>query len=266
VSQRIQLALVVAAVGLAAGAAVVGITLATRDTPPRLHAQPGMPPVPQRLPGPAGAAVRQAFVDWPHGSLAALERLGQEYPKSPVVQLYRGIGLLWAGYTGDAEVVLRRAKRVGRDTPWELAADNVLHPQYFTGYPVFTPTRPNALLERGSRLQAQGHQHAAERLYQRAARIAPDDDEAQVAAAVGRFDKDDLSASFSRLGPLAQRFPKSQAVRFYLGLMLAWTDQRDQAVAEFEKAIALGPTTTLGRSAKAFVDRVGSNTTDGRSK
>jgi tetratricopeptide (TPR) repeat protein len=263
VSYRLQLVITVAAVAAASAGAVVGITLATRDDPPRLHPQPGKPPVPPKMPGALAAEVRQAFVDWPHGSLATLEQLGREHPKSALVQLYRGIGLLWAGYTGDAETVLEQAKKVGRDTPWELAADNVLHPQYFTNYPVFTPIKPNPLLERGSRLQAQGRQHSAERQYQAAARRAPHDDEAQVAAAVGRFDKDDLSASFSRLGPLAKEFPNSQIVRFYLGLLLAWTGQRNQALLEFEKTVALGPHTSLGTSAKSFIDRVRTGGTGG---
>ena len=77
-----------------------------------------------------------------------------------------------------------------------------------------------------------------------------------MAVAVGRFDKDNLTASFSQLGPLTRRFPQSQVVRFYLGYLLAWTGQGDPAVAQFQKAIALGPNTGLGRSAKAFIDRV----------
>ena len=265
-SQRIQLALTVAAVALAASGAVIGVTLETRDNPPKLHPQPGKPPVPKSLPGPVGAEIMTALQDWPHGSVATLERLGQQHPKSPLVQLYRGIGLLWAGYTSEAETALEQTKKLGRDTQWEIAADNILHPQYFGGYPVFTPIRRNRLLQQGSRLQAQGHQHSAERVYQRAARLAPDDAEAQVAAAVGRFDKDDLSASFSRLGPLTRRFPRSQVVRFYLGLMLAWTAQRDQALVEFKRAYALGPTTELGQGAKQFIDRVGGGGTDGSNK
>jgi tetratricopeptide (TPR) repeat protein len=266
VSHRLQLALTVAAVALAAAGAVIGVTLETRDNPPRLHPQPGKPPVPKSLPGPVGTQIMRALADWPHGSLATLERLGQQNPKSPLVQLYRGIGLLWAGYTGDAETALERTKQLGRDTQWEIAADNILHPQYFGGYPIFAPIEHNALLEQGSRLQAQGHQHSAERVYQRAARLAPGDDEAQVAAAVGRFDKDNLTASFSRLGPLTRRFPRSQVVRFYLGLLLAWTAQRDQALVEFKRAYALGPTTQLGRGAKQFIDRVGAGGTDGSKK
>jgi len=257
-SQRVQLALTVAAVALAAAGAVVGVTLETRDNPPKLHPQPGKPPVPATLPGPLGAQLQQAFAHWPHGSVPALERLGQQHPKDPLVQLYLGIGLFWAGYTNEAGQALEQVKKkgVGYDTPWEIAADNVLHSQFFAGYPVFTPVRPNPLLSRGSRLQQQGHQHSAERLYLEAARRAPNDDQAQVAAAVGRFDKDKLNASFSQLGPLTQRFPRSQVVRFYLGLLLAWTAQRDAAVNQFERTVELGPNTSLGRSAQAFIDRV----------
>jgi predicted Zn-dependent protease len=168
VSRRLQLALTVSAVAVAAAGSVVGVTLATRDNPPKLHPQPGKPPVPKSL-------------------------------------------------------------------------------------------------ERGARLQAQGHQHSAERLYLRAARLAPRDDEAQVAAAVGRFDKDDLAASFSKLGPLTRRFPRSQVVRFYLGLLSAWTGQRDEAVTQFEKTVVLGPKTQLGRAAQTFIERVGAGGT-GRTK
>jgi predicted Zn-dependent protease len=265
-SDRLQLALTVAAVAVAAAGGAVGITLATRDNPPKLHPQPGKPPVPASLPGAVGAEVRRALLDWPDDSLARLERLSQHHPQNPYVQLYRGIGLLWAGYSGQGEAALQRAKKVGRDTPWEIAADNILHPEYFANYPIFSPIKPNALLQRGSRLQTQGHQHSAERLYLRAASQAPGDDEAQVAAAVGRFDKDDLSASFSRLGPLTRRFPKSQVVRFYLGLLLAWTGQRDEALAQFKKTVALGPSTSLGRGANQFIERVGTSGTGGAKK
>jgi tetratricopeptide (TPR) repeat protein len=255
---RVQLLLTVAAAAIAAAGAVVGITLATRTTPTQPQPQPGKPPVPRSLPTPASAAIHKAFADWPHGSVETMVKLGRTRPRDAVVQLYTGIALLWAGYDADASAALERAKRVGRDTVWELKADDVLHPQYFQDAPVFTPLEPNRLLERGSRLQLQGHQHSAERLYRRAARAAPDDDEAQVAAAVGLFEKDDLNASFSRLGPLTSRFPRSQSVRFYLGLLLAWTGQRDPAIAQFRKTVALGRETTLGRQAAAFLAKVGS--------
>ena len=63
-SQRVQLALTVAAVAVAAAGAVVGITLGTRDHPPKLHPQPGKPPVPAKLPGaefPTLPSIRMAW-------------------------------------------------------------------------------------------------------------------------------------------------------------------------------------------------------------
>ena len=257
-SQRLQLALTVAAVAVTAVGGVVGVTLATRDHPATLHPQPGKPPVSTKLPGKLGAEIRAAIATWPHGSLPKLETLAQSHGRNPMVQLYLGIGLLWAGYTGDAQAALEQVKKkgIGYDTQWEVSADTILHPQYAPNDPIFSPITSNALLERGSRLQSAGHQHSAERVYVRAAQLAPNDPQAQVAAAVGLFDKDNLTAAFSHLGPLVKRFPKSQIVRFYLGFLLAWTDQRDPAIVQFRKAIGLGPKTPLGHEAKAFVDRV----------
>jgi predicted Zn-dependent protease len=267
-SERAQLAFTIGAAALAAVGAVIGITLATRDHPATLHPQPGKPPVPKSLPGTYGPAVRQAIVSYPHGTLDTLQKLELAHPKNAEIQLYFGIALLWAGYTGQAEQALQTAKKkgVGYDQVWEVLADNILHPQYAPNYPIFQPIRPNALLERGFRLQEQDHQHSAERLYLRAAKENPNDDQSQVAAAVGAFNKNNLNASFGKLGPLTARFPKSQIVRFYLGELLAWTDQRDQAIAQFRKAVALGPTTGLGKSANEFLSQVNGAGTGGSSK
>jgi tetratricopeptide (TPR) repeat protein len=254
---RSQLLLTVAAAAIAAAGAVVGITLATRNSPAQLHPQSGKPPVPKTFPSPASKAMHTAFVSWPDGSVQTMVKLARIHPKDPVVQFYTGVALFWAGYAGDASAALERAKTIGRDTIWELKADSLLHPQYLQNAPIFVPTRPNQLLTRGSREQQLGHQHSAERLYRRAARLAPGDDEAQVAAAVALFDKDDLTASFSALGPLTQRFPRSQSVRFYLGILLAWTGERDAAVAQFRKVLDLGPRTILGRQARSFLSKVG---------
>jgi hypothetical protein len=248
-SPRLRVSLLVGGAAVVAAAAVVGATLATRQTPAQPQALQGKPGVPALLPTPAAARIRTAFRDWPHGSLDTMETLGQEYPRDPVVQLYLGVALLWSGFDADAAAPLEAAKRLGRDTTWEIRADNLLHPQYFPDDPVFTPIDANALLTRGSLLQREGHQHSAERLYVRAARQRPGDVEAQVAAAVGAFDKSDLTASFSRLGPLTERFPRSQLVRFYLGYLLAWTGQRSAALAQLRRAVALGPRTKLGQIA-----------------
>jgi tetratricopeptide (TPR) repeat protein len=253
-SQRLQLALTVAAVALAAAGAVVGVTLETRDNPPRLHAQKGKPPVPKTVPGPHGATIRQAFLDWPKGSLATMSGLQQRYPRDPIVQFYAGLAYAWSGHDGDAETALEQAKKLGSDTPIEVSADSLLHPQDFTGDPPFQLSgHAGALLRRGAVLQHAGHRHSAERLFQRAAKLEPHNPEALAAAAFGRFDKDDPAAAFSRLGPLAKRFPGSQSVRFNLGLLLAWIGQGDAALTEFRRTEALGPATLLGRDAARFV-------------
>ena len=255
-SSRPRVVVLVAGAAFLAAGAVLGITLGTRQTPGKLHPLKGKPGVPTVLPTKASSQIRAAFRNWPHGSLDTMETLGREYRRDPVVQLYLGIALIWAGYDSDALAPLQAAKRLGRDTPWEIQADNLLHPQYFPNYPLFAPSGRSSLLRRGAILQAQGRQHSAERLYLQAAKREPGNAEAQVAAAVGRFDKDDLSASFSRLGPLTRRFPHNQSVRYYLGLLLAWTGQRDPSVAQFKKTVALGKGTRLGLSAQAFLAKI----------
>jgi tetratricopeptide (TPR) repeat protein len=253
-STRLQILLVVVVLALAAAGTAVGVTLATRQSPDQPQAAEGKPPLGPSIPTPAEKEIRKAFAEWPKGSIATMERLGRDHPNDPVVQIYRGLALYWAGYIADAEAVLRKAKKVGRDTQWELQADNLLHPQFELNYPVFIPLVADDLLEEGSRLQQQGRQHSARRVYERAARASPNDCEAQVAAAVARFDKDRLDDSFSRLGPLTRAFPRCQAVRFYLALMLAWTDQKQAATAQFQKVRAMDPTTVLGRASAKYLD------------
>jgi hypothetical protein len=63
--------------------------------------------------------------------------------------------------------------------------------------------------------------------------------------------------SFSHLGPLTQRFPKSQLVHYYLGLLLAWTAQGQEAVKQFKQTQSLGPNTTLGKQAAQFLAGIG---------
>jgi tetratricopeptide (TPR) repeat protein len=258
VSPNLRVRLVVAATALAGAGAVTGVVLATRQDPPQPTLQCARASA-VVIPGIAGrgADVSAAFAAWPRGTVTRLQALANRYPRDPVVQFNYGLALECRGYLGDAQQVLERTKRVGRDTQYEIDADQLLHPAFFQGgYPVFEPSTSDALLVRGSLLQRQGHQHSAERLYAKAAQLHPNDPEAQVAAAVGRFDMDNPSAAFSHLGPLAKRFPQSQVVRYYLGLLLVWIGQRDEAVAEFKQAVALGPGTTLGKQVAQLLARI----------
>jgi tetratricopeptide (TPR) repeat protein len=254
-SSRRQIVLVVAVLAVIAAGSVVGVTLATRQTPEQPQAQKTPPPL-GKVPTPAAAQIRTAFHAWPHGTVRTMETLGREYPKDPVVQFYRGIALYWAGYISDAQAVLKTAKNVGADTLWRIQADNILHSEFLIGYPTYQPLTANLLLEKGSRLQQEGHQLSARAAFNEAVRAAPNSCEPRVAVAVSYFDKDDLNASFSRLGPLAQQFPKCQSVRYYLALMLGWTGQRDAAVEQFQKVVAMGPNTELGKGAAQFLENV----------
>jgi tetratricopeptide (TPR) repeat protein len=204
-----------------------------------------------------------------------MQRLGLRYNsgttpaerrRSAIVQYYRGVALLWAGYPSDAQNALERAKKLGRDTIVQGRADNLLHPEFFQPaqgppYPVFVPSMPNKLLQLGSRLQQQGRQISAERVYRRAVKAQPGNVEALVAQAVGLFDEDNLTPSFSHLGPLSARFPKSQLVHLYLGYLLVWTAQGKEAIDQFSQTVALGPTTALGKQAKQILDAIAANQT-----
>src|SRR5204863_2699065 len=108
----------------------------------------------------------------------------------------------------------------------------------------------------GSALQRLGRPVSAEREFAAAARVAPDDAEAQTAAAVGLFSKARPALAFSRLGPLAPRFPRSQTVRFHLGELLLWIGQLDKARQELRLARREGPSTPLGRTAAEFLDKL----------
>ena len=256
-SQALRVRVIVGLCAVAAAGVVAGVVYATRQDPPQPSAQCKKRPVPYVLSGVTSrnhAAVVAAMSHPPTVAARLLEPLARANQRDPEVQFNFGTTLFCAGYTGEAEQAFHQAKVAGRDTYYEIQADVILHPQFFSrGYPIFEPLGSNTLLAKGVLQQRLGHQHTAERLYQRAARAAPGDAEAQVAAAVGRFDMDDLVASFSRLGPLTRRFPRSQSVRYHLGLLLAWTGQRNQAIAEFRRARALGPGTPLGKHAQTFL-------------
>ena len=264
---RFRLYLTVAVAAIVAAGIVVGLTLDTRTTPSQPKGATGKPPVP-RLSGAVGAQIMAAFRDWPHGSIDTMQRLGLEHDDgktaaeratSAVVQYYRGVALLWAGYPSDAGTALEAAKRLGRNSIIHTRADNLLHPNFFEessggpGYPVFVPIDSDPLLRKGSQEQEAGHQVSAENLYRRAAKLHPASVAAKVAVAVGLFDESDLTPSFSRLGPLTAQYPKSQVVHYYLGLLLAWTSQGPKAITQFQRVVALGPSTTLGKTAAQFL-------------
>jgi tetratricopeptide (TPR) repeat protein len=224
------------------------------------------------------AQVGTALAAWPSGfnSLAALAK---GHPRSALAQLNYGLGLYWRGDAPGAKVAWRNARRREPDTPYAVRAQDLLYPNFPRGLPTFVPSFPSpAALDRlspprqlaylrqlavtggargkllyGVALQRLGRQISALRQFEAAAALAPNEPEPQVAAAVARFDKADPSRAFSRLGPLAGRYPKSQSVRFHLGLCLLWLGSVKQARQELRLARDLGPRTPLGTEAQRFL-------------
>ena len=244
-SAAARVRLIVGLAAVVAAGVVAGVVLATRQTPPQPSRQCTERAQPLVVPGVRSAevdAVRSALRLPAQQAALALAPVAQRAPKDAVVQFNRGIVLYCAGYLAEAAQAFRAAKTAGRDTYYEMRADEILHPQYFTPqdglYPVFEQAGHDRLLLQGALLQRQGHQHSAERVY---ARAAPPAAERRRGAGRGRgrlaSTRTTSSASFSRLGPLVRRFPRSQSVRYHLGLLLAWTGQRDRGGA----AVSPGP-------------------------
>lgn len=227
------------------------------------------------------ARVGQAFARWPDATVARLTQLAGLHPKSALVQLNLGIALFWAGEDG-AKAAWRSAAELEPDTPYAVTAGNLLYPGFARNLPVFVPSfdvpaevgalsAPDQLkaLERraaagdrestllyGVALQRLGRQRSAERVFGSLAARHPNDAEAQVAAAVARFDKAAPAKAFSRLGPLSRRFPRAATVRFHLGLLLLWSGEVKEARRQLRLARAVEPGSALAREAKRYLDEL----------
>jgi len=232
--------------------------------------------------GSVDAQVGLAVAAWPAETIGDLRTLDGEYPRNGTVALNLGSALFCDGQPDAARAQWQQAKALAPDSPIGVRAADLLHPEDVRGIPVFVPgfdyppglaslsprrqltalaaraRRPDvrAKLLYGRALQQLQHQRSAERQYAAAARLAPDNASAHVAAAVGRFDKDRPAAAFSRLGPLTQRFPRSPSVRFHLGLLLLWLGRIDAGEAQLRRARALAPASQLGREAARFLVRL----------
>src|SRR5262249_41763481 len=175
------------------------------------------------------AQIGSALAAWPDGfdRLAALAR---EHPRSSLAQLELGLAFFWQNRFGQAEEAWRKARRLEPDTSYAIRAEDLLHPRYFSGRPPFSPSfasppeletlsppkqlaflaararrrDAHAKILYGAALLKLGRTVSAEREFAAAARLAPDDPDARVAAAVGLFDKAKPSLAFSRLGPLVK--------------------------------------------------------------
>jgi tetratricopeptide (TPR) repeat protein len=249
-------------VGLAAGAAagtVVGVTLATRSDVQRQSSKP--PPFaadPTARPEVA-QQVREALRAWPAGTTRRLRILAARYPHSALVQLELGLALALSGQQAEATRAWQAAERAQPDSPSAVRAQDLRHPGSPPGLPPFVPsfTRVTNAIEshllRGAAYQQVLRPLSAEREFLAAVKAAPNDAEALTAAAVGLYDKDRPALAFSRLGPLARRFPRAQTVRFHLGLLLIYFGDMPRARRELALAHAQGSQTLLGKRAETLL-------------
>jgi tetratricopeptide (TPR) repeat protein len=231
------------------------------------------------------AQVGSALSSWPEG-FGRLEAVASERPQSGAALLALGLGQFWRGMTGDAQSSWRRAKSGAPDSLYAVRASDLLHPELpVPGLPAFVPSFPSpqtlrrmsppeqyAFLRRraqrggthedllfGAALQRLGRPLSARREFSRAAASSPNDPEALTAVAVGLFDKDRPSRAFSRLGPLARRYPDAATVRFHLGLLLVWMGSIEDARRQFRLAREAEPGSLLAQQSKEFLRRLPSS-------
>lgn len=229
------------------------------------------------------AQVGSALAAWPSGTVDRLLELQAEHPTSALVALHLGLALFWERRDADAVSAWQAAVRDQPDSPYAVRAGDFLHPQFAPGLPQFVPSfqaplairvlpadRRLAALQRsaarggahakllyGSMLQQLGRPVSAERQFAAAAKLAPNDPDARVAAAVGRFDKANPAKAFGTLGPLTRVFPHAQTVRFHLGLLLLWSAQLKEARRQLTLARNEGPRSSLGRQAGQYLQAIG---------
>lgn len=228
------------------------------------------------------ARIGLALARWPRGTQGRLEQLSAARPRSAAVRLHLGLAYFWAGRDAEAAAEWRAASRAQPDTVFAVRASDLLHPRQAPGLPAFVPGfrppralgelappqqfaflrrnagRPDAhaKLLYGVALQRLGRPRSAERTFAEAARLAPQDAEAQAAAAVGRYRKEAPERAFGRLGPLTRRFPQAATVRFHLGLCLLWLGNVEEARNQLVRARTLEPGSPIAREANRFLARL----------
>jgi tetratricopeptide (TPR) repeat protein len=227
------------------------------------------------------AQIGRSLAKWPDDSLAELERLAREHPESGAVLFHLGLARFWSGDRDGALAAWREARARDPDSVYAVRADDLLYREFAPGLPTFIPAfkpdptiarldpaRQLAALERAARrrdvhakllyglaLQRIERPASARREFAAAARLAPRDPEALVADAVGRFDKANPSLAFSRLGPLARRYPQSPSVRFHLGLLLLWIGRPEDAKRQLTRA-SRAKRSVLAREARRLLTRL----------
>jgi tetratricopeptide (TPR) repeat protein len=228
--------------------------------------------------GDTRVAVATAMVRWTPGSSDEVERtlegIAADSPTSdglPLVE--RGIVALWRGCASDAADWLGQAKAAGPDGFYGVLADDLLHLNQNSKYPLFIPstTLPGGSIESrrkaamahpdsvrlalayAAALQGAGRRADARAAAEQAVAADPQSIDAQVAAIVLGYDKDSPATAVGALGGLIKTNPQAPSPVFHLGLLLLWLHRPALAELEFAKAVKLDPDGRIGRVADAFL-------------
>ena len=227
------------------------------------------------------AEAGEAISAWPDGTLERLEELATLHPGAAPCCFHLGLARFWSGDTAGAQSRRGGRRARGRPTPRSpFGRADLLFRGAPPGLPTFVPgfrgprevrameapeqfaalqrmarrADPRAKLLYGVALQRVERPVSARREFSAAAKLAPNDADALVADAIGRFDKEHPERAFSRMGPLTRRFPRAGTVRFHLGLMLLWLGDLEEARRQLGRATRLGPPHDM--EAKRLLDRL----------
>ena len=154
-----------------------------------------------------------------------------------------------------------QARAAAPDGFYGVLADDLLHPNQNQSYPPFfsseplpggtspcagrprprIPTRPGSRWRTQSALQDAGRRADARAAAEQAVAADPTSIDAQVAAIVLGYDKDQPAVAVGGLGMLIKNNPQAVSPVMHLGLLLLWIKRTALARQEFAKAVKLDP-------------------------
>jgi tetratricopeptide (TPR) repeat protein len=222
----------------------------------------------------AGALLRYRPGDT-ETAIGVLRALASNDDRAPVPALHLGLALLWAGQRAEATSALEQTHLIDPDGLYGSTADDVLHPSFRKGYPLWIssslvrgtlaglrkravaqPRSLRAQLDYAYDLQFQSRTRAR-LIAERALALDATNLDAQVAVIVLGFDKDVPAQAVGRLGQLMQSRPDAPSPRFHFGELLSWIGRDTQAKQEYRKASALDPEGLIGRFARSVLTAAG---------
>jgi tetratricopeptide (TPR) repeat protein len=205
-------------------------------------------------------------------SIGVLRALVSDDDRAPVSALHLGLALLWSGQTADGDAELRQTRSIDPDGLYGRTADDILHPSYRKGQPLWLRSLPvrGSLAQVRARAAAAPRSQAAQLDYayalqfdsrtrarlvaERALALDASNIDAQVAVIVLGFDKDVPAQAVGRLAQLMQSRAGAPSPRFHFGELLSWIGQEAKAREEYRQASKLDPTGLIGRFARTVLN------------